>query len=116
MDDLEVHTGANQQLFELIGLVLHCCLVVAHEVEQMAHLLRGLVRPPACLKRAGALKECRRFHSDQVKPLTDAIGLGGMQEQSSPPAIRSELYLAIRPFSGLVLLAAISIVRASKKM
>jgi len=31
------------------GHVLHCCLVLAHQVEQSAHLPRGLLRLPACL-------------------------------------------------------------------
>ena len=56
VEDLEVHAGDIQQLSKLIGLALHCCLVVAHEVEQSAHLPRGLLKPPACLNGAGGSK------------------------------------------------------------
>ena len=88
VEDLEVLAGVKKQLLAADGHGLHCCLVVAHEVEQSAHLTRGLLRPPACLDgaggstiagKAGGLK----VRSDQVEPVADAIGLGGMQGLSS---------------------------------
>ena len=53
VEDLEVKACLIQQVSTLSGEVLHSCLVPAHEVEQSAHLLRSLLRPPACLTRAG---------------------------------------------------------------
>ena len=49
---LEVRDDVAHHLFVSIGQGLHCCRVVAHEVEQSAHLPLGLLRSPACLRRA----------------------------------------------------------------
>ena len=50
--NLEVLRGFEKQVFAVTGLELHFRTVLAHKVEQRAHLLRGLLRPPACLSRA----------------------------------------------------------------
>ena len=61
VENLEVLAGFAKQLSTLGGEVLHSCLVLAHEVEQSAHLLRGLLRLPACLNRAESSKSAGVF-------------------------------------------------------
>jgi len=51
-EDLEVPGSFTQHGLADTGHAFHCCLVVAHEVEQRAHLPFGLLRSPACLSRA----------------------------------------------------------------
>ena len=51
VEDVEVAEGCTQNFLAATGLVSHCCLVVAHEVEQSAHLPAGLTRSPTCLER-----------------------------------------------------------------
>jgi len=52
------------------GPLVHACLVLAHQVEQSAHLLRSLCRLPACLQRArGSAGAC--IFPGAVQPVTD---------------------------------------------
>ena len=62
IQNLEVRGGFKQHAAKKTGRVLHCRLVLAHEVEQSAHLPPGVVRPPACLKREGGLRSDVLFH------------------------------------------------------
>jgi hypothetical protein len=48
-----------EQKFTGHQVVLNCCLVLAHQVEQSAHLPLGLLRLPAYLKGAeGSTRAC----------------------------------------------------------
>ena len=59
----------RQQFLTWRGPLLHSCLVLAHQVEQSAHLPRGLLRLPACLQRAqGSTGAC--VFSGAVDPVT----------------------------------------------
>ena len=51
VEDLEVHAGLVQDRLARAHHVLHCCPVLAQEVEQNAHLPLGLPGPSACLER-----------------------------------------------------------------
>ena len=52
IENLEARTGLAQNNLTETEHGFHCCLVLAHEIEQSAHLTRGLLRLPACLVRA----------------------------------------------------------------
>jgi len=52
IENLEVRIGIVKDNFTDTKHGVHCCLVFAQEVEQSAHVPRGLLRLPACLVRA----------------------------------------------------------------
>jgi hypothetical protein len=61
IENLEVRNSSLQNIsmetelgFQTKSMVFPCCLVLAQEVEQSAHVPRGLLRLPACLVRAEA--------------------------------------------------------------
>ena len=52
IENLEVRSGIAQNILTEIEHGFHCYLVLVHQVEQSAHVPRGLLRLPACLQRA----------------------------------------------------------------
>ena len=59
IENHEARARLRQHLFTPTGQVLHRSLVLAHHVEQSAHIPRGLFTIPACLKTAeGSTSVC----------------------------------------------------------
>ena len=56
IENLEVRTGMLQKDLKEMGHGAHCCLILAQEVEQSAHVPRSLLRLPVCLVRGEDLK------------------------------------------------------------
>ena len=59
IENLETQSGVLQQTLTLRQVGLHFCPVLAHKVEQSAHLPLGLRRFPACLEGAEGLTRAR---------------------------------------------------------
>ena len=54
IENPEARTGSLQQMFTVHRVFLHISPVLAHQLEQSAHLPLSLPRPPACLEGAEA--------------------------------------------------------------
>jgi len=60
MQDLEVEARERQHCCTSGGHRMHRRRRLAHQVEQSTHLPRGLLRPPACLRRADGSTSVRK--------------------------------------------------------
>ena len=77
IENLEVETGFLENIVMEAEHGFRCCLVLAQEVEQSAHVPRGLLRDSRVPGESGRVKECVPGLSGLVRPMPDAISLGG---------------------------------------